>query len=190
MGRKKKGARLNDKLDKYLNTYELDEMNEANDTASLVQLCQLEINIEDINESLGNIKDKVIDSKKVRELNSALRDATQNYTSLQQELGISRKKRQSDSEESPLQFIDNLQQKAKKFLDSRLVSVICPACGQLLGKYIFYVNQKGEEGSIESQIKPVEPYRHTVRFECWKCAKNKVVSFAEDSNESILFTEK
>jgi len=189
MGRKKKGARLQEKLEKYLETYELDEMNEANDMASLKQLCHLEINIEDINESLDKIKDKVSDSKKVRELNSALRDATQNYAQLQEKLGIHRAKRQSETEESPIQHIENLQNMASKFLDSRLKRLVCPKCGQVLAKYFIYVTEKGEEGSIESEIVPVEPYKYTIRCECWKCHKKGVHSVAEESNENIVLTE-
>jgi hypothetical protein len=190
MGRRKKGQRLEDKLDRYLEAYELDEMNEANDMASLRQLCQLEINIEDINDSLGKITDRVADSRKVRELNSALRDATQNYTSLQQELGISRHKRQSEKDESPLQYIEGLKDIGKRFIESRLSKLICPVCGQILAKYFIYVPDKGEKGSIESTSKPVEPYKHTFRCECWRCSQMGKQSYAEISNENTLIIEK
>jgi hypothetical protein len=57
MGRKKKGADLQAKLDSYLKTYELDEINSANDMASLIQMCQLEINLSKLNETLDKLEE-------------------------------------------------------------------------------------------------------------------------------------
>ncbi len=189
MGRKKKGSALQEKIDRYLEEYELDDLNQANDMAALTQMCQLELNIEKIQEALDGLdykggKGKEVDSKKIRELHSALRDANQNWVTLQQELGINRKKRKSDSEESPLQYIDRLQTQAKKFLDSRLTTFICPNCGQVLGKYFFYVTEKQEVGALDSEGKEIEKYKYTMRRECWKCGK-----MAEDSNENIVIAE-
>ncbi len=186
MGRKRKGQVLQERIDKYLSEYELDELNQANDMAALTNMCQLELAIEQIQEALEGIQNKAEDSKKVKDLMSSLRDATQSWASLQTELGIARKKRQSESDETPLQYIDNLKKDAKKFLDSRLKVLVCDKCGQPLGKFFFYVNDKGEKGSIESETKPVEEYKYTVRHECWKC-KGHV---AEISNENIVLTEK
>jgi len=185
MGRKRKGQEVQDKIEKYLQEYELDELNQANDMAALTQMCQIEINIEQIQKALASIKDPLLDSKKIRELQSASRDANQNWVTLQQELGINRKKRQSDSAESPLAYIERLQEQGKKFLDSRLKKFVCSKCGQVLGKYLFYVVDKGEKGSIESEIKPIEPYKFTIRHECWKCGE-----IAEISNEEFVVVQK
>ena len=51
-GRKPKDYELNEKLRTYLETYELDELNRANDMASLRQLAQFEIIIENIQAEL------------------------------------------------------------------------------------------------------------------------------------------
>jgi len=185
MGRKRKGAELQEKIDRYLEEYELDDLNQANDMAALVQMCQLEIRQEKIQEALDRIKDPAQDSKKIKDLVSALRDINQNWVTLQTELGINRRKRQSESDETPLQYIEKLKSQAKKFLDSRLKKFVCPHCGQVLGKYFFYINEKGEDGSIESETKPVEPYKYTIRCECWRCH-----NVAEISNEDILLVEK
>jgi len=179
MGRKRKGQEVQEKIEKYLEEYELDELNQANDMAALTHMCQLEVNVEQIQEALSKIKDPLEDSKKIRELQSALRDANQNWVTLQQELGISRKKRQSDSDESPLQYVERLQELGKKFISSRLKKLVCSKCGQVLGKYMFYVTDKGEKGSLESDIKPIEPYKFTVRHECWKCGEITEVSNEE-----------
>jgi hypothetical protein len=190
MGRKKKGSALQEKIDKYLETYELDDLNQANDMAALSQMCQIELNMERIQEALdsleyGSKKGSEVDSKRIRELHSALRDANQNWVTLQTELGINRRKRQSEEDETPLKYIERIQGQAKKFLDVRLQKVVCPKCGQLLGKFMFYVTDKGERGSLESEKTPVEEYKYTIRHECWKCG-----SMAEMSNESIVLTEK
>ena len=189
MGRKRKGSALQDKIDKYLEEYELDDMNQANDMVALTQMCQIELNMENIQEALNSLdytgkKGKDIDSKKIRELHSALRDANQNWVTLQTELAINRRKRKSEEDETPLKYIERLQSQAKKFIDSRFVKLVCPKCGQLLGKYMVYVTEKGERGSIESKTKEVESYKHTFRCECWKCG-----GVAEDSNEDIVLTE-
>ncbi len=189
MGRKKKGSALQDKIDKYLEEYELDDLNQANDMAALVHMCQIELNIENIQEALNSLNYTSskgdIDTKKIRELHSALRDANQNWVALQTELAINRRKRRSEDDETPLKYIERIQEQAKKFIDSRFRKVVCPKCGQLLGKYMFYVTEKGEHGSIESTTKPVIPYRYTVRCECWKCG-----GVADMSNEDIVIVEK
>lgn len=171
MGRKRKGADLQDRIDKYLDTYELDDLNSANDMAALTQMCQLEVNIERIQEALSKIDygDKDINSRKIRELHSALRDANQNWVTLQTELGINRRKRQSEDDETPLQYVEKLQSQAKKFIDSRFVKLVCPTCGQLLAKYFIYVPAEGEEGSINSTKTSVRFYKYGFKCECWKC---------------------
>ncbi len=191
MGRKKKGQALQDKIDTYLQEYELDELNQANDMAALAQMCQLEINMEQINDALASIKDPVTDSKKIKDLMSSLRDVTQSWTALQAELGIARKKRQVESDESPLQYVDRLKSQAKKFLESRFKTLECPNCFSvnqdgtenhlIIGKYYFYIGTAGEPGSIESKASTIREYKYTVRHECWKCGK--VVGI---SNESVM----
>lgn len=181
MGRKRKGQALQDKIDMYLREYELDELNQANDMAALSQMCQLEINMEQINEALTTIKDPVFDSKKIKDLMSSLRDSTQSWTALQAELGIARKKRQVESDESPLQYVDRLKSQAKKFLENRFTTLECPNCFSVnqdgtenhlvLGKYYFYIGAEGEGGSIESKKTTIREHKYTVRHECWKCGK-------------------
>jgi len=185
MGRKRKGQDVQEKIEKYLEEYELDELNAANDKAALTQMCQIEVNIEQIQKALSDIKNPLENSKKIRELHSALRDANQNWVTLQTELGINRKKRKSESDESPLQYVERLQEIGKKFVDGRLKSFVCSKCGQVLGKYIFYITDRGEKGSIESETKPIETYKFTIRHECWKCGE-----IVEVSNEDFVVVQK
>ena len=176
MARKKKGQNLQEKIDRYLIEYELDELNGANDMAALTQMCQIELNIEQIQNALDKIKDPLQESKKIKELQSASKDAHQSWVALQKELGINRARRTSEKDETPLKYIERLQGVAKTFLEKRLVKVYCEKCGQVLGKYLFYVYAKGEEGSIDSKREKVEQYKYTIHFECWKCGTISGVS--------------
>lgn len=186
MGRHKKGQALQERIDRYLDEYELDDLNQANDMAALTQMCQLELNMEQIQDALSKVKSKEIieDSKRIRDLVGALRDATQSWTNLQTELGIARRKRRTESDETPLQYIEKLQEQAKKIIDLRFKKLTCD-CGQALGKFMFYVTEKGESGSIESNKKGIVPYKYTVRCECWKCG-----DIAEISNEDIVLVQR
>lgn len=187
MARRPKGQDLQDKVDNYLETYELDDINQANDMAALTQMCQIEIELEKLHNALDDIKksDILANSKKIREVQSAIRDANQNWTTLQKDLGINRSKRQSEKDESVLQYVDRLQSLAMKFMEYRLKKLVCPSCNQILGKYFFYVTDKGEKGSIDTEGAVVEPYRYTIRHECWKCK-----GVAEDSNEDIVIVKR
>ena len=165
MGRRKKGSLLQDKIDVYLNEYKLDDLNQSNDMAAL------ELNIEQIQEAIASVKkDEVTTkSKMIRDLISSLRDATQAWSSLQDSLGIARKKRHSEDEETPLSYIERLKTESKAILERRLKPMVCKKCGQVLGKYIIYVPQKGEEGSLAFEKKKVEDYKFDISGECWKC---------------------
>ena len=170
-GRKPKNCRLNQKLDTYLQTYELDDLNKANDLDSLRQLAQFEIIIESIQEALASMRGIGDDTKKVKDLNTALRDAVNSYTSLQTTLGIDRRKRQSESEESVLSYIDKLKDQAKKVWSIRLKVLKCKDCNLPLMKYYIYVTENGESGSISAENKPVEKLKYNFEVECPKCGK-------------------
>ena len=176
-GRPRKGQDLQDKLDKYLKEYELDDLNEANDYASLVQMCRLEAYIEKLQGSLDEMKDLSLDTKKVKDLNTALKDSIQAYLNLQDKLGINRSQRVSEDDETPLSYIEKLRDQAKRFLDMRFKLLKCPNCNNSLAKYYIYVKEKGEDGSLSSAGKPVEHLKHKIMIECPKCG-----TFASEGN--------
>jgi rubredoxin len=176
-GRPRKGQDLQERLDKYLREYELDDLNGANDYASLVQMCRLEVYIEKLQASLDGMKDLSTDTKKVKDLNTALKDSIQAYLNLQDKLGINRSQRVSENDETPLSYIEKLRDQAKRFLDLRFKVVKCPSCSTNLAKYYIYVNEKGEEGSLASAGKPVEHLKHKFTVECPRCG-----AFAVEGN--------
>jgi len=181
-GRKPKGYELNQKLSTYLETYELDDLNRANDLASLRQLAQFEIIIENLQAELSNIKTAGTDTKIVKDLSTALRDAVNSYTSLQVTLGVDRKKRHSESEESVISYIDKLKDQSKKFWESRLKILKCEDCNLPLMKYYIYVLEKGEPGSMEAENTPPELIKYNLEVECPRC--EKMVSLNEGKGSS------
>jgi len=177
-GRKKKGFELNQKLQAYLDTYELDDLNRANDLSSLRQLANFEIIIANLQEQIGSLKDLDTNSKVVKDLSTALRDNEQSYSQLQINLGIDRKKRQEEGNESVLDYITKLKEQAKKKLAARLKVLRCNACNLPLGKYYIYITEKGDAGAIAFEHKVIEPIKYTFRVECPRCH-----TMVETSNE-------
>jgi len=168
MGRKKKGADVQTRLNTYLKDYELDELNKSNDLASLIQMCQLEVNIAKLNDHISKL-DPSKDSKIYKDLIMSLRDATNSYTTLQDQLGIARKKRASEGEETPLSYIEKLKSQAKQIVDKKLHMLICPKCSIVLGKYHVYITQRGEPKSLAYKDKPIEQIKYIFTVECSKC---------------------
>jgi hypothetical protein len=181
MGRKKKGANLlQEKLDKYLSEYELDELNEANDMQALLQMCRLELNMEKWSEALETI-DPAADAKKVKDLATSVRDATASWVQLQIELGINRRKRQSESDETPLSYIERLKEQATKYINSRYDTLECSDCNLPLARFRIYVTDKGEEGSLASITKSIEVMKFSVEVECPRC--RRMVEINERENK-------
>ncbi len=170
MGRKKKGAELDEKLDKYLSEYELDDLNETNDRQALIQLCRLEVAIDKYTTALNDVDNPLEDSKKIKDLNTSLRDVQNTWIQLQQQLGIDRRKRKSEADESPLLYIARIKQLSKQYIDSRFKVLKCVACSLPVMKYYIYVNESGDRGSIESNSnKPIRVLNHIIKVECPRC---------------------
>jgi len=177
-GRPKKGQAVNEKIDRYLSEYDLDDMNETNDMASIHQMCELEITIEKLQSALNKIKKLEDDPKKAKDLMTSIKDATATWVKLQTELGISKRKRDSASDESVLSYVEKLKTQAKKFMDSRLKVVICEDCSLPVGKYHVYIKEHGEPGALAYENVDLAPIKYTFRVECPRCG-NIIV----DSNE-------
>ena len=194
MPRKDYSKEIEERLQKYLELYEVEN---PNDIASLRAMCALELSMEKQQQALLST-DAVKYPKKIKDLQSAIRDNANSYAQLQKDLAIDRRKRKSeDDEQSIPEYIKKLQNIGKQFLASRLKELRCDKCGQLLAKYFVYVNSEGaEKGSINSESKPPVDYPFTIRCGCWKCEdvkkqdRNKQSHVAEISNEDIVVVEK
>ena len=64
---------------------------------------------------------------------SQLKNLRSDVSSLQDTLKISRKVRKGDKEESVLNFIEDLKERAKRFYESKMSYIFCPKCDMLLG---------------------------------------------------------
>ena len=170
MPRKKKDADLDKKLSLYLKEFELDDMNESNDRTTLIQMCQIEINIEKIQNALKEV-DAVQDPKKVKELSTSIKDLTESWRKLQDMLKICRKNRSSESDDDPFKYIERLKENAQIYMNSRLIPLKRPDCNMNVAKYHVYVDKRGEEGAIAFEDKEIEPVRFLIDVECSKCGK-------------------
>lgn len=167
------------KLEEYKKLYSVED--NPNDLASLKAMVSLELSLEKMQKALLST-DALKFPKKIKDLQSAIRDGTNAFAQMQTELGISRKKRQEEEDKTNVvDYIEQLKKEAQTVLDKRLKKLTCDRCGQLLGKYYIYVELNGAEpGSIEAEKKPPKPYPFTIRCGCWKC---KDVHITEVSNE-------
>lgn len=170
MGRKKKGADLQTKIKQYMSDYELDDLNKSNDEATIRQLCKYELEIERLFDAISKI-DAIDNAKSYKDLMSASRDATNAYNSLQVSLGIARKERASDADETPLSYIERLRSQAKQILDKKLKIITCPTCNLVLMKYHIYITEKGEYGAIKWEGKEIPKISYSISIECSNCGK-------------------
>jgi hypothetical protein len=168
-----RNKQIEDRVQKYLKEYELDDLNTTNDLESLRQMCALELLLEKYRKDLFRI-DGVKNSNQVKSLNTAIKDATNAYTTLQQELAIDRRKRrENDSNKDSRIYINTLQEQASKVNDSRSEDIVCSSCGQKLGSLYIAVKAIGAElGSIEAMKNPPQDMKYTCRIQCHKCAGN------------------
>lgn len=181
MGRPKKGAAVTALLSAYLEEYDLDDMNATNDMAALKQMCELEVWIDKLHGAMSKVKDPEKEAKTVKDLTTSIKDASATWSKLQTELGIAKKKRDSESDETPLSYIETLKKQAAKFIDRRFVKLICEDCNLPLGKYHIYITEHGEIGAMAYQNKKPDPIRFTFRVECPKCKK-----IITEGNEQII----
>jgi hypothetical protein len=183
---------IEERLSKYLELY---EVSNPNDIESLRAMIRLEIGIERQQKALLRI-DPLKNPKQVKDIQSSIRDATNSYTELQRELNIDRRKRVSEDEEDSVpKYIERLKKHGQKFLDTRTEQIVCPKCGQWLGRLWMPVKLNGvEPGSIGEGRNPPRYLKYAVIIECWKCEesghKNKsdTTSFGKIGNDDILLS--
>lgn len=167
MPRKNRDTEIAAKVEEYKKIYQADT---PNDIASITQVVNLELSIAKLQKEL--LATPASDTKKIKDLNSALRDSTNSFNQLCSELDISRKSRGlSDEKVSVLTFIDKLKDQADKTGESRSLDVICSVCSQKLGSLYIAVKAIGAElGSIEAEKHPPQEMDYFVSIQCWKCA--------------------
>jgi hypothetical protein len=96
---------------------------------AMIRLEDAEADLEDRYEDLGA-------NEKARE-EAALSTLRNDILKMQNELGISKLKRNEQLEDNPVLLFDDIRARAKKFLEERLCWVNCPVCGMQLVKVHF-----------------------------------------------------
>jgi hypothetical protein len=96
---------------------------------ALIRLEDAEQDLEERYEGLGA-------NEKARE-EAALSTLRNDVLRMQNELGISKLKRNQQVEDNPVLLFDDIRARAKKFLEERLCWVNCPTCGMQLAKVHF-----------------------------------------------------
>lgn len=159
--------RIERKLKSFGNDYDLSDM-KFNDTESLRALAQALITLDDLETYTYKLRQEGINEMNLTLLDKVSRQMSvirQDISRLQDDLKISRKIRKGDKDESVLNYIESLKEKAKKFYESRMSYVFCE-CGMLLGtvwthypnsdnKLIFKCNRILDNGHICGKITKV-----------------------------------
>lgn len=126
--------RIQRKIDEFGEDYDLDDL-KANDKLTLRGLAQAYITLEDLENytykvRFGGIEDgDIVKLEKINAMMSALR---RDISSMQNDLKITRRVRKGDKEESVINYIEDLKQKAKKFYKEKMSYILCPKCNLLL----------------------------------------------------------
>lgn len=137
-------------LNEYRNTYDLDDL-KPNDLASLNSLIQATILLEKYESKMHEMSEEVSyeNIAIVEKLSKVCSDLRGDISKLQDDLKISRKVRKNDKEESVLNFVESLKEKAKKFYQAKTQLVFCPKCGMLLANvWWLYPNSRGNRITV------------------------------------------
>lgn len=122
--------RINRKIEDFSKDYDLTDL-KINDMLTLRALAQAFITLEDFERYYYKMRQSgldEIDIVRIEKINNVLGNLRRDISNLQNDLKITRKIRKGDQEESVINFIETIKQKARKFYFSRMRPVICPEC--------------------------------------------------------------
>ena len=175
--------RIENRIQEYLKIYELDDLNKANDYTALSQMVSYEVQLEGIDEAISklDVEDKEY-ARTIKNLQMAKRDATQSFLSFQEKLGVDRRKRKGEDEETPLTYVEWLRESAPKFINKLLKILYCPECNIDLAKFYVYVTENTTKGSIKASVEGVRKLNYNFEAECPQCGSLVKASEVEDSN--------
>lgn len=127
------------RLEAYRKTYEIDDATNPNDIANLHVLITNQQLIDKLQEAVNQImssEDLIEQIGNIKKLQDARQGLIDQNMSLERLLGIDRKSRKRDTQESVADYIQFLKESAKEFLDQQLINVTCPSCRVLLGRVL------------------------------------------------------
>ncbi len=130
-------TRIQGKIKEFEEDYDLSDM-KFNDTETLRALCQAMISLEDYEQfsfrlrDFENTEEKGNNLSTLNQINNISTKLRQDISSMQEDLKISRKIRQSDRELSVRDELATLKQKATKFYEEKMSYIYCDECSMLL----------------------------------------------------------
>ena len=135
-------TRIQDKITEFERDYDLSDM-KFNDTETLRALCQAMISLEDYEQlsfrfrDFENPDERASNLGTLGQINNISTKLRQDISSMQEDLKISRRIRQSDRELSVRDELTTLKQKAIKFYEEKMSYIYCDECNMLLSTVWF-----------------------------------------------------
>lgn len=153
--------RIKRKLKMFEEDYDLSDM-KINDRETLRALAQNLITLEDLENFMYNTRMEGISDQNLMLIDKTTQQMSRirsDISKQQDDLKITRKSRKADKEESVLNFIKDLEGKAKRTYEAKMARIFCPECNILLGtawflwpnvdnKLSFKCNRKLDTGEI------------------------------------------
>lgn len=139
--------RITKKLDEFEEDYDLSDM-KVNDKQTLRNLAQAIITLEDLEQAMYKLRTEGITDNNLMlhdKVTSQMSRIRSDISKMQDDLKITRKSRKADKEESVLNYIQDLTEKARRTYEARMSYIFCPECNELLGTAWFlfpYVDNK------------------------------------------------
>jgi hypothetical protein len=127
--------RIKRKLNEFEEDYDLSDM-KVNDKMVLRALAQALITLEDLENVTYTIRQKGITDSNLMlldKVSSQMSRIRSDISKMQDDLKITRKSRKADKEESVLNYIQDMSEKAKRTYESKMSYIFCPECNMLLG---------------------------------------------------------
>lgn len=155
-------AEIEKKLAELSKDYDLDDLN-ANDLLLLRNMVQAMIQVEALEQLAFQLRTRGVDDHVINllgKINSQINDLVDRVSKIQNDLNITRRIRKQDKEQSVVDYIEFLKQKASEFYDQKMQYIFCPNCNTLLGtiwtlypsdkrnKVVLHCNRKVDDGRI------------------------------------------
>lgn len=141
-------ARLDRLKAEMANDYDLTDLN-ANDKASLEDLCKLYLRIDDLDQLIAEEMDEEEpDHYNIQNMSKTLTQWRESVSRIQADLNISRKARKGDNETSIVAQWASIKERGKKMLEDRLSYIYCEKCKMLLGNAWFLYPEEGNSVTL------------------------------------------
>lgn len=123
-------------VEEYRRSYEIDDLTSPNDKANLDTMIMNALAIRALQSQLLKLTiESVTDNAPdIKRINDSIRDLTNLNLSIERQLGIDRKARKADNEQSVVEYIAWLKTTANEFLNERLLKIYCKKCMIMVGR--------------------------------------------------------